>query len=144
MDWLAISSGISAEAGLWGLFVASFLSATLLPGGSEAALFAYLRLYPEQSGIALALATLGNTAGGMTSWACGRWLPKWQGLDTLPHLDTIQRWGAPALLLAWAPLIGDALCVAAGWLRLSWLPCAAFMAVGKFARYWLVAQGAMP
>ena len=66
------------------------------------------------------------------------------GLDTLPHPRHDPALGAPALLLAWAPLIGDALCVAAGWLRLSWLPCAAFMAVGKFARYWLVAQGAMP
>jgi len=52
------------------------------------------------------------------------------------------RWGSPVLLLAWTPLIGDALCVAAGWLRLHWLPCCAFMAVGKFARYWLVALAA--
>ena len=50
--------------------------------------------------------------------------------------------GAPVLLLSWVPLIGDALCVAAGWLRLYWLPCALFMALGKFARYWLVAHGA--
>ena len=47
-------------------------------------------------------------------------------------------------MLAWAPLIGDALCVAAGWLRLHWLPCCLFMAIGKFARYWLVAQSALP
>ena len=47
------------------------------------------------------------------------------------------------LLLAWAPLIGDALCVAAGWLRLHWLPCCLFMAIGKFVRYWLVAQTAL-
>ena len=50
----------------------------------------------------------------------------------------------PALLLAWAPLIGDALCVAAGWLRLHWLPCCLFMALGKLGRYWLVAQTALP
>ena len=40
-------------------------------------------------------------------------------------------------------LIGDALCVAAGWLRLHWLPCCLFMAIGKFVRYWLVAQTAL-
>jgi len=138
LDWL----NLSAEAGLWGLFAGSFLSATLLPGGSEALLFAFLRLHPEERDAALLLATLGNTAGGMTSWACGRWLPAWRRLDTLPHLDTMRRHGAAALLLSWVPLIGDALCVAAGWLRLHWLPCLLFMAAGKAARYWLVAQGA--
>ena len=40
-------------------------------------------------------------------------------------------------------LLGDALCLAAGWLRLHWLPCCLFMALGKFARYWLVAQTAL-
>ena len=145
MDWL----NISAEAGLWGMLAASFLSATLLPGGSEALLFAFLRLHPDQLWLALMVATLGNTAGGMTSWACGRWLPacrvlpKWQRLERIPHREQVARWGSPILLLAWAPIIGDALCVAAGWLRLHWLPCTVFMAIGKAARYGLVAQGAL-
>ena len=139
MDWFTLS----ADASLGGLFAASFLGATLLPGGSEAVLFALLRAYPEQLASALLLATLGNTLGGMVSWACGRWLPKWQRLEALPQLEHVRRWGAPVLLLAWAPLVGDALCVAAGWLRLNWLPCVVFMAVGKFVRYWVVAQGAL-
>ena len=54
-----------------------------------------------------------------------------------------RRYGSPVLLLAWAPVIGDALCVAAGWLRLHWLPVTLFMAVGKFARYWVVAQATL-
>ena len=140
MEWL----NVTAESGLWGLLVTSFLSATVLPGGSEALLWGFLKLHPGEFGPALALATLGNTAGGMTSWWCGRFLPRWQRLENLPHKDKLERWGSPALLLAWAPLIGDALCVAAGWLRLHWLPCSLFMAVGKFVRYWLVAQTALP
>ena len=140
MEWL----NVTAESGLWGLLLASFLSATVLPGGSEALLWGFLKLHPGEFGPALALATLGNTAGGMTSWWCGRFLPRWQRLENLPHKDKLERWGSPALLLAWAPLIGDALCVAAGWLRLHWLPCCLFMAVGKFVRYWLVAQTALP
>ncbi|MBK1681472.1 YqaA family protein [Rhodocyclus tenuis] len=139
MDWF----NLSADASLGGLFLASFLGATLLPGGSEAVLFALLRAYPEQLSSALLLATLGNTLGGMVSWACGRWLPKWQRLEALPQLERARRWGAPVLLLAWAPLVGDALCIAAGWLRLHWLPCVVFMALGKGARYWVVAQGAL-
>ena len=139
MEWMTIS----AEAGLWGLSLSSFLAATLLPGGSEALLFALLKLHPEALWAALGLATLGNTLGGMTSYACGCRLPRGQKFELSPVQAELQRWGSPILLLAWTPLIGDALCVGAGWLRLDWRACAAFMALGKFARYWLVAQGAM-
>ena len=139
MEWL----NVTAEHGLAGLLLASFLAATVLPGGSEAVLWGFLKIRPEQASTAIWLATLGNTAGGMTSWACGRFLPRWQGLDRLPRMHHLQRWGSPALLFAWLPLAGDALCIAAGWLRLHWLPCCLFMALGKGARYWLVAQGAL-
>jgi len=126
---------------LGGLFVVSFLAATLLPGGSEALLFALLRLHPEASTAALVLATIGNTLGGMTTYWMARLLP--QRLAARP-LVLARRWGAPVLLLGWAPLIGDLLCAAAGWLRLPWLASALWMALGKGARYgavlWL-AQG---
>ena len=126
----------TAEAGLAGLFLASFLSATLLPGGSEAMLFAVIRLHPEQALPALLLATLGNTLGGMVTYAMGRLLPQ----HLAPEKSALaRRYGAPVLLLAWAPLIGDALCAAAGWLRLHWLPCLLWMALGKGARYAVVA-----
>lgn len=138
MEWL----NFTAESGLVGLTVASFLSATLLPGGSEALLWGFLRLHPQEAATALLWCTLGNTLGGMTSWWCGKSLPRWQKLENLPHKDKVERWGSPVLLLAWAPVIGDALCVAAGWLRLHWLPCAIFMAIGKAARYWLVTLAA--
>lgn len=139
MDWLSIG----ADAGLWGLFAGSFLAATLLPGGSELLLYALIRLHPETLGAALALATLGNTLGGMTSYACGRWLPQADKAATAHWRASLQRWGSPLLMLAWAPLVGDALCLAAGWLRVNWLACALFMAIGKAARYALVAQGAL-
>jgi len=126
-------------AGLLGLFIASFLAATLLPGGSEAVLFALVRLHPEQTAIALLLATLGNTLGGMTTYAMARLLPQ----KVAPaRLATLQRWGTPALVLAWAPLVGDALCAAAGWLRLPPLASALWMALGKGLRYAFVAAGA--
>ncbi len=139
MEWLNVTAG----QGLGGLLLASFLAATVLPGGSEALLWAFLELHPEEASTALLLATLGNTAGGMTSWGCGAFLPRWRRLETLPHGDRLRRWGSPLLLLSWLPLVGDALCVAAGWLRLHWLPCCLFMAIGKFVRYWLVAQTAL-
>ncbi len=134
-DWFA-----DPAAGLGGLFLASFLAATLLPGGSEAALAAFLLAHPAEVPAALFWATLGNTLGGLTSYGAGRLLPE-QSLQRLPHLAQVRRFGSPSLLLAWAPLVGDALCVAAGWLRLPWLSCTLFMAAGKLARYWVVAQG---
>ena len=139
MEWL----NVTAEEGLGGLFLASFLSSTVLPGGSEALLWAFLRLHPEQATAALILATVGNTAGGMVTWWCGRFLPRWQRLEDLPQRERVARWGSPVLLMSWTPIVGDALCLAAGWLRLHWLPCCAFMAAGKAARYWLVAQTAL-
>ncbi len=125
-----------APASLTGLLIASFLAATLLPGGSEAVFLAVLATYPEQRGAALLLATAGNTAGGMVSYWMGRCIPA----QTLPaRLDLMRRHGTPALLLSWAPLIGDALCVAAGWLRLPVWRSALMMALGKGARYLLLA-----
>jgi len=138
MDWLSwFSHPDMANAGLAGLFVASFLSATLLPGGSEAVLLGVLALHPGQAVPALLLATLGNTLGGMTTYWMGRALPekKVGSGETARHIEQVRHWGSPALLLAWAPLIGDALCAAAGWLRLHWLPCLLWMALGKGARY---------
>ena len=121
---------------LWGLFAASFFSATLLPGHSEAALAVYLHYYPEQLASALAVATVGNTLGGMTSYVIGRLIPE---KSTARGLAWVRRYGVFSLLLAWLPIIGDALPLAAGWLRLNpWLS-ALFMALGKFARYSLVA-----
>lgn len=130
---------ISPEAGLAGLFLSSFLSATLLPGGSEAVLFAVVKLHPGAAGAALALATLGNTLGGMTTYWMARFLPQ----HLPPEKSALaRRWGAPVLLLAWTPIVGDALCVAAGWLRLAVLPCTLWMALGKGARYAFVVAGA--
>jgi membrane protein YqaA with SNARE-associated domain len=123
----------------------------VLPLSSEALFLAFLYAHPETLMPALALATLGNTLGGMTSYATGRALPhgpRWEKLQrgtgpVSPALFArVRRWGSPSLLLAWAPVVGDALCLAAGWLRLHWLPCALFMAVGKAIRYGVLAVGA--
>jgi membrane protein YqaA with SNARE-associated domain len=131
---------ISDDLSLGGLFLSSFLAATLLPGGSEAVLFGVLKLNPGLLWPALALATLGNTLGGMSSYLLGRVLPE---RKPTKWLDFVHRYGSPALLLAWAPLIGDALCVAAGWLRLNAIYVALFMAAGKLARYLIIAWTAI-
>ena len=127
------------EAGLWSMFAASFIAATLVPLSSEAVLFALLKLHPDLLVPAIAVATLGNTLGGMSSYLIGRFIAQKKPLNQLARM---RRWGAPALMLAWLPVVGDALCVAAGWLKLNWLAVLLFQAAGRLARYWAVAQGA--
>jgi membrane protein YqaA with SNARE-associated domain len=138
----AFFSADAGDLGLSGLFIASFLAATLLPGGSEAVFLAVLDAWPEQLPVALFLATLGNTLGGMSSYALARLLPEKTAAKVgEKSLAMARRWGAPVLALAWLPLIGDLLCVAAGWLRLPPLPCALWMALGKGLRYAVIAAG---
>jgi membrane protein YqaA with SNARE-associated domain len=128
----------SAEAGLWGLFVASFVAASLLPGGSELVLIALLHRHPDLFWPAVGVATLGNTGGAMTSYLIGRLIP-----NRVQHrsIATLQRYGYWMLLLSWAPIVGDALCVAAGWLRFNPWASLLVIGVGKFARYLAVAAG---
>jgi membrane protein YqaA with SNARE-associated domain len=131
-----ISQLFSANLSLWGLFISSFLASTLLPGGSEIVMVGVLKLHPELFWPALLLGTIGNTLGGMVSFAMGRMLPP---THKIKYVGKVQQYGAPVLLLAWAPLLGDVLCLGAGWLRLNPRHAALFMAIGKFTRYWLIA-----
>jgi membrane protein YqaA with SNARE-associated domain len=125
---------------LAGLFAASFVAATLFPLPSEAALFAYLKLNPGNMALALAVATIGNTAGGMTTYLIGRLIPGKTPSKIDPRvLPYLKRFGAGATLLAWLPLVGDAFSLAAGWLRLNWAAVLAYMAAGRLARYIAVA-----
>lgn len=118
---------------LAGLALSAFTSATILPGSSEATLLALLYAQPTLLWPALLTASLANTAGGLTSLWLGQRAP------TPPKpgraLSWLHRHGAPVLALSWVPLLGDALCVAAGWLRLPWWPCLLWLALGKTARY---------
>jgi membrane protein YqaA with SNARE-associated domain len=127
---------------LAGLFTSSFVSATILPGNSELVLGAIVAASPDQRWTAVAVATVGNTLGGMTTWGLGRALPADGGRKLEPRAVALaRRYGAWTLLLSWVPLLGDALCVASGWLRHDWRAAAALIAVGKLARYVAIAEG---
>jgi len=128
----------SAEAGFVGLFIASFISATILPGGSEVVLIAVIHKHPEMLLQAVAVATVGNTLGGMTSYFLGRLILNRSDPRAVIWLH---RYGYWALLFSWIPLFGDALCVGAGWLRFNPYLSLALFAAGKLFRYALVAGG---
>jgi membrane protein YqaA with SNARE-associated domain len=137
------------EFGLSTVFVVSLVSATLLPMGSEPVVFGLVKLNPELFWAAMCVATAGNTIGGAISWWMGHGAHKVS--DALRHTETSAqdaralRWlhalGPKACLLSWLPGVGDPLCAVAGWLRLPFWPCVAYMAVGKFVRYVLITTG---
>lgn len=122
---------------LWGLFVSAFISSTLLPGGSEVVLGLLANQQEASNIILISIATLGNTLGGMTSWLLGLLVPSIDDKHQ-SSLDRITRFGPPILLLSWVPLIGDPLCLVAGWLRLSFWKSLFFIGLGKLLRYMAV------
>ena len=129
------------QVGLVTVFVVSLVSATLLPMASVPAVYGLVKLNPDLFWPALLVATTGNTAGGAISYWTGYFAER--AYEKLTHgkppnaraLRWLERFGPPACLLSWLPFVGDPLCAVAGWLRLRFWPCVAYMAIGKFLRY---------
>ena len=130
-----------ADVSLWGLFLSAFVSSTLFPGGSEVVLGVLAAERHYDPWLLLAIASLGNTLGALTTWLLGYLLARRFPLEN--RLSTnrqhavvwLRRWGSPALLLSWLPGVGDPLCFAAGFLRLPFLASLIFIALGKATRY---------
>jgi membrane protein YqaA with SNARE-associated domain len=136
--------------GPWALFVSAFISATLAPGGSEAVL-AWLVAHTGHDPLwLLAVATAGNTLGAVSTWLLGRLAALGYPLERFMKdrsekaLALVQRWGVWSLLLSWFPVIGDGLCLAAGWLRLPFLTCLIAITAGKLLRYAAVVYAFLP
>jgi len=137
---------VSDALSLASLFASSFLSATLLPGSSEVVLVAMLLSGVSQPWLLVLIATMGNSLGGLTNVILGRFFPlreksRWQE----KAVGWLKRYGAATLLLSWMPVIGDLLCLLAGWMRISWGPVLFFLCLGKALRYvllaWVTLQG---
>ena len=136
IGWLALPKN-----GLGTVFLVSLLSATLLPMGSEPAVFGLVKLNPELFWPVVLVATAGNTAGGAITWWMG-WGAE-RAYEAVRHrkpaearaLQWLHRFGPKACVLSFLPVVGDPLCAVAGWLKLPFWPCVGWMAVGKFGRY---------
>ena len=129
-------------AGLPALFLACFLAATILPFSSEA-LLAGMALGPWGSAALLITASVGNTLGGLTNYAIGRWRPEGKLMRKL-KIDPakaqrwnalVQRYGVWCALLCWLPVIGDPIAIALGLFRARLGPVTLLMFIGKAARY---------
>ncbi len=134
-----------ADAGLLGLFLASFLAATILPFSSEA-LLAAMAFGPWGTAALLLTASIGNTLGGMTNYGLGRWVPEGKLMRRL-RVDPgkaerwnvlVRRYGSWCALLCWLPVIGDPIAIALGLFRVRFWPVLFLMFIGKAARYAVV------
>ncbi len=129
------------------LFIGSLLASTLVPGGVEVLLYYMYQSAGYSFALLLAVATAGNTLGGIITYFMGMvlnhglsgtsWHHKIQGMFKLNDkaLIRVRKWGVPVLFFSWMPVIGDPLCLAAGYLRLPVWPSMIMIFISKFIRY---------
>ncbi|HEX5773889.1 MAG TPA: YqaA family protein [Geomobilimonas sp.] len=142
-----------ASYGYPGLFLISFLAATLIPLGSEWLVVAML-LDRHDPFLTVAVATTGNCLGACTTYLIGRYGGPWL-TEKLLRIDTAtrekaerfyDRYGSWSLLVSWLPIIGDPLCLVGGILQVRFRRFTLLVLTGKLARYtvvaWLTLKGA--
>jgi membrane protein YqaA with SNARE-associated domain len=130
------------EWGYIGLFIASFLGATIIPFSSEL-VFSLLIIKGYDFNLSLLVATTGNWLGGLSSYFLGR-LGKWSTLEKYFRLKkekivkfktNIDKWGSLLAFFCWLPVIGDPIAVGLGFFRTNYILVAMWMFIGKFIRY---------
>jgi membrane protein YqaA with SNARE-associated domain len=130
------------EWGYLGLFIASFLGATIIPFSSEL-VFSLLIIKGYDFNLSLLVATTGNWLGGLSSYFLGR-LGKWSTLEKYFRLKkekivkfktNIDKWGSLLAFFCWLPVIGDPIAVGLGFFRTNYILVAIWMFIGKFIRY---------
>ena len=130
------------EWGYLGLFIASFLGATIIPFSSEL-VFSLLIIKGYDFNLSLLVATTGNWLGGLSSYFLGR-LGKWSTLEKYFRLKkekivkfktNIDKWGSLLAFFCWLPIVGDPIAVGLGFFRTNYILVAIWMFVGKLIRY---------
>ena len=130
------------EWGYLGLFIASFLGATIIPFSSEV-VFSLLIINGYDIKVSLFVATIGNWLGGLSSYFLGR-LGKWETLEKYFKLKKekiykfktkIDKWGSLLAFFCWLPIIGDPIAVSLGFFRTNYILIAVWMFIGKILRY---------
>ncbi|MEI6276225.1 MAG: DedA family protein [Prolixibacteraceae bacterium] len=135
------------QYGLWGLFMAGFLSGSILPFNSEAVM-SVLILAGVNGLSCIVVATAGNMLGGISIFYLGflgriEWIEKYGKVKMekihaiLPRL---QKYGPVTALLSFVPVIGDVLILGLGFFRISPKLTMLYMLIGKASRYWLLAE----
>lgn len=136
------------DFGYWGLLLASFLAATILPLSSEV-VFAALIAAGYDTWSCILYATIGNSVGGATCYYLGHlgkieWLEKWfkikrEKVDSM--ILRLQKRGAIMGFFGFLPGVGDLILVALGFMRANAPIVMISMTIGKFLRYLVIAFG---
>ncbi|MFL9926723.1 DedA family protein [Herbaspirillum lusitanum] len=127
------------SVGLSSVFLISFISATLLPLGSEPAVFAVIKANADMFWPVILVATVGNTLGGAVDYWMGYGAKQAFAKERSSRwFHWLEKFGPKTMLLSWLPGIGDPICTLAGWLKLPFWPSLMYMAIGKFVRYILM------
>ena len=130
------------EWGYIGLFIASFLGATIIPFSSEL-VFSLLIIKGYDFNLSLLVATTGNWLGGLSSYFLGR-LGRWSTLEKYFRLKkekivkfktNIDKWGSLLAFFCWLPIVGDPIAVSLGFFRTNYILVALWMFMGKLIRY---------
>ena len=136
-----------ADWGYIGLFIASFLAATIIPFSSELVLSILIANNYDLT-TSLIVASIGNWMGGLSSYLIGR-LGSWNIIEKYLRVKRdkillwkkkIDSWGGLLAFLCWLPVVGDPIAIALGFFRTNILTVAIFMLVGKFVRYFVWAM----
>ena len=129
------------------LFIGAFLAATILPLSSEVMLVGALQAGDMPAWLLVAVAATGNILGAIVNWYLGRYLLHWQDRRWFPFSrrqidrssDLFNKYGLWSLLFAFLPFVGDPLTLAAGVLRVPFVPFLVLVSIGKIGRYIMVA-----
>lgn len=138
---------MSSLAEILGLFLSAFTSATILPGSSEAVLAGILAFGTVGVGLAVIVATFGNTLGSIVNWAIGRFVAGYSDHRRFPltpaqferYSARYRQWGVWSLLLSWVPIVGDPLIIVAGVMRTPLWIFIPLVALAKGTRYVMIA-----
>ncbi|WP_421879305.1 YqaA family protein [Pacificispira sp.] len=130
-----------------GLFLLSFLAATIFPAQSEIGLAALILSQDYSLALLIVVASAGNTLGSVVNWALGRGVERFRDKRWFPvkpdqlnrAIAWYRKYGRWSLLMSWAPFIGDPLTVVAGILREPILSFVLLVAIAKTVRYIVVA-----
>ncbi|CAN7504256.1 DedA family protein [Pararhizobium sp. LjRoot255] len=130
-------------AAYFGLFVAAFAAATILPAQSEAVLVGLLLTGNYPTALLVAVASAGNVLGSAANWLLGIGIERFKERPWFPvtkeRLAQAQHWyqryGKWSLLGSWLPIIGDPLTVIAGVLKEPFWMFLILVTIAKVSRY---------
>ena len=130
------------DLGYWGLFIGSFLASTIIPMSADVLLIGILAL-GGNIWVCLAIATIGNWLGGLTSYWIG-WIGKWEWIERWLKVKEeqlakqkakIDKYGVWLAFFTWLPIVGDLFAIALGFYKINPKLSALYMLAGRFLRF---------